>query len=317
MTGFGDIGKEAAARITAAQQQAAANAQKTAQPTDTSTFDPRESLGKRIQQYEDRLDQLSADEPTTNDNGEHDEWAAQVKLYGDLLNTAYQRYGQNKDSSQQDFSNRVAEQQQKIAYDQTNLQRASDDINRFLSGQQESHQRAQVGLQATEDRMKYGTSGGKTAFSAGDLGDVFKTWGSILGIDNNAPLIKYPGFTNMDPMGDIAKMDAANGTSGAIPQVPSLVSGAPDLGPTSSPTDSLVTQNAAASPFVNPSADVLAQRATGQIPQQGPGSLLGYQGQNFIVRPTSPIGPSPSIVQRTQQGLQQQKDRWGRVISGQ
>lgn len=176
-------------------------------------------LQTRIKTYEDKLDALQSGEPTTNENGEHDDWADQVKIYGGLLNTAYQRYGQLDNGPAKDpdhitpqaaFNNQVEED--KLKQDQ-----AQQEIDRFFKGQGESRSRAQLGLQGKEDLIKYGTSGGKTKFSYADLGAGFAKAAGLMGLGPNDTAIGYSGTTEIDPMGDMARWDADQGYSGGAP----------------------------------------------------------------------------------------------------
>jgi hypothetical protein len=132
-----------------------------------------------------------------------DNWASYAAVY----NTMNPAAGQGKDPNDvatQDFQNRIQEQTLGLAYDNTNLTKAAKDIDRFLSGQEESRARADLALQGQRELIKYGTRDGKTDFSLSDLGSGFSKLGGMMGLNPDDAFLKYSGTTWIDPAADMA-----------------------------------------------------------------------------------------------------------------
>jgi len=140
-----------------------------------------------------------------------------------------------------DFNNKLAAVQQSLDFDNTNLRQAEAALDRALSGLGESRDRATLIQQAQQQQMMYGTSNGKTSFTGADLGGGVSALARQAGIGASDPVISYPGFTTMDPEGDMARFDAQFGVSGLLPAIPGLttdrsqIPGAPGLSPNTTP----------------------------------------------------------------------------------
>lgn len=114
-------------------------------------------------------------------------------------------------------------------------------ISRILQGQQESRLRAQE----TEEQLKgaagWATQGGKTQYSAGDLGAAVAGLAKLAGIDASAPLLNFTGTRTVDPLALMAAGDEALGVGGrTLPEIPAIPRvnlpaapqyGAPGIGP--------------------------------------------------------------------------------------
>lgn len=137
---------------------------------------------------------------------------------------------------QADFENRMTQFDAAGARDQLNLRKAEDDLSRYISGLQESRNRADL-IQSTKlAASPYATEGGKRSFSANDFGGALSALAGQAGIDPNAAAISYPTTINYDPLGDMSALDSVFGVTGALPGTPSLeqngmqIPGAPDFG---------------------------------------------------------------------------------------
>lgn len=124
---------------------------------------------------------------------------------------------------QDEFNNKIAALQTSLDYDNTNLRKAETEISRALNGMAESRGRAQLIQDAQREAVKYGTTGGQTSFTAADLGGAVGSLAQQAGIGAGQSVISYPGFTTMDPEGDMARFDEQFGVSGPIPGVPGLL----------------------------------------------------------------------------------------------
>lgn len=123
---------------------------------------------------------------------------------------------------QAQFTNDVTAAREGMNWDTLNLSRASDAINRELSGMQESRQRADLNTKTALAAAPYAT-GGKTEFSPADVGALGVEAGRMAGLRPNDVAIRYPGTVTVDPAGDMAAMDAKLGVGqGALPAVPMI-----------------------------------------------------------------------------------------------
>lgn len=179
--------------------------------------------------------------------------AANMNVYNETMarfglsqyNLATQRTDRENGRRQADFENKVALGDKKLGLDQANLDSAIADLDRWVSGLQGANAAATLKQNAQQSAIKYGTTNGKTDFSANDLGGALGVLAGQAGIsDMNAPLLRYPGVQTMDPMGDIAAAQAAFGTAGAAPMIPRPTTtmadypAAPDLLPDTTPMPS-------------------------------------------------------------------------------
>jgi len=149
-----------------------------------------------------------------------------------------------------DFNNKLAAVQQSLDFDNTNLRQAEASLDRALSGLAESRDRATLIQQAQQQQMMYGTQNGKTSFTGADLGGGVSALARQAGIGAGDPVISYPGFTTMDPEGDMARFDAQFGVSGLLPSIPGLTTDrsqiptAPGLSPNDTPLPSFLLPDA-------------------------------------------------------------------------
>jgi len=145
-----------------------------------------------------------------------------------------------------DFNNKISAVTQSLSFDNTNLRQAEAAIGRALDGLTESRGRATLIQQAKEQQRMYGTSNGKTSFTGADLGGGVSALARQAGIGASDPVISYPGFTTMDPEGDMARFDERFGVTGPLPDVPGLITdpgqipGAPGLLPNDIPLPSFL-----------------------------------------------------------------------------
>jgi hypothetical protein len=188
--------------------------------TDTATTGTATSYAQLV----DRLNKLLMSPPPPGTD-EYDTWLQEVTSIGNLARSF--RPDTSEDpavaAAAADFNRRVAAVQTGLQYDSTNLAHVVADIDRFLSGKEES--RARAGLkQAQQDTVqKYGTAPGKNTFSANDLGAAFGVYADILGIDRNSQdFAKYGGTQYLDVEGDLSKYDSQFGVTGQLPTIPAM-----------------------------------------------------------------------------------------------
>jgi len=134
------------------------------------------------------------------------------------------------------FENQMSRLSAAGSRDQLSLRKAEDELGRYISGLQESRNRADL-INATKSAATpYATQGGKRSFSAADFGGALGALAGQAGLDPSAASISYPTTINFDPAGDMAGYDSALGVNGQLPGFPALESlamgipGAPDLG---------------------------------------------------------------------------------------
>lgn len=131
----------------------------------------------------------------------------------------------------QDFANRMAQLDAKIALDKVGLERASAETARALGGLQESRGRADLVTQRLIESAPYNT-GGRTTFGGGDFGAIGQLALRQAGIANPeavGDIVRYPSSVTVDPGALMAGYDRGLGVSGALPAIPSLLAGAGDI----------------------------------------------------------------------------------------
>lgn len=174
-------------------------------------------------------DAYKAEPPAVDANGdptpEHTAWEKKVALLNQSLNMVYVALGR-KDSS---FGNDIASMGEAEKVAQLGQTRGAKEIDRFLSGLQESRGRAGLIAEAKKEQRMYGTAPGKSSFSYADLGAGFAAEAKRMGIDPNSPLVNYGGTVNLDPQGDMANYDSQFGVTGAIPGMPDIGLGLGDV----------------------------------------------------------------------------------------
>lgn len=188
----------------------------------TNTQDPEQRAAALQQIWEETMamepdpnDPRYQSDPNSDYQTDYENWAKKMQLLGSMVNAA-----QNV-ASKKDTAVSQAQEQQRIglAADSNATQRSVADINRYLGIQDESTKRANLQQQAREQVMKYGTSGGKTKFSAADFGGALSALAGQAGLGANDTIIAYPGFQSMNPGADLAAYDQAGGATGPAPSV--------------------------------------------------------------------------------------------------
>jgi len=188
----------------------------------TNTQDPEQRAAALQQIWEETMamepdpnDPRYQSDPNSDYQTDYENWAKKMQLLGSMVNAA-----QNV-ASKKDTAVSQAQEQQRIglAADSNATQRSVADINRYLGIQDESTKRANLQQQAREQVMKYGTSGGKTKFTAADFGGALAALAGQAGVGANDTLISYPGFQSMNPGADLAAYDQAGGVSGPAPSI--------------------------------------------------------------------------------------------------
>lgn len=121
-----------------------------------------------------------------------------------------------------DFQNQLGSYREKLALDQANQNTGLNKIDRQLRGMTEARSRAQVSMDALQAAAPWGTSGGKTSFSANDLGGGVAGLAGKGNLNPNTPLMNFPGVQTVDPNSMFNFYDNSLGVSGQLPQVPDL-----------------------------------------------------------------------------------------------
>lgn len=134
----------------------------------------------------------------------------------DVTRTAINDENQRR---QQEFQNQNDVWDRLLGLDKMSADQASKKLDRWLSIRQEADKGAQLQQTAQQEAIKYGTSPGKSSFSARDLGGIFERMAGLAGVDPNTPMLSYPGTQTMDPMADINNAAAAMGGGGAAPML--------------------------------------------------------------------------------------------------
>jgi uncharacterized coiled-coil protein SlyX len=126
-------------------------------------------------------------------------------------------------TAQQDFENRLAELQARLAVDDITLDKASREVSRHLDTLAESRARADLTTRSLLDAAPFAT-GGKTSFSGSDLGGGISLLLNQAGIadPSRMSLLEYPTTLDIDPAALMAQGDAALGAQGQVPQIPAL-----------------------------------------------------------------------------------------------
>ena len=176
----------------------------------------------------EKLDELEDNIPPEG-TAEWEQWAESLDYYQNAYANSIALGDDPNERAQQEFDNELARTTRSLSYDTINLDKASLEIDRFLSGLQESRGRAGLIADAQRSAIDYGTSNGKTDFSPSDLGSAFESMAGTLGLDPNAPLLSYSGTTTLNPRQDMADYDRQFGVTGQIPGTPSLVTQPGDI----------------------------------------------------------------------------------------
>lgn len=167
------------------------------------------------------------------------EQANEAKYQNALNALGIQQANLVADRAQAGFNNQLTRIQSAMNLDDTRLRKAEAQINRQLSGMGESRDRASLISNTKLQAAPYATQGGKTSFSANDLGSLLGEFAAFSGVDPNSSLLNYQGTSMVDPEADMQRFDSLLGVGGALPDLPSLLSegegfaipDVPDLGP--------------------------------------------------------------------------------------
>ena len=173
---------------------------------------------------------------------------------------AMDQYDLSKDAELAKFNARISKVTAQTAIDNLNLSTATSKIARDLQGMTESRQRAQYVTESLLKAAPWATTGGKTSFSANDVGAG--ALASLVGINPNDTVMRYTGTTHIDPAGLMAAYDAKMGVgqgplasipeptvnAGMLPGDPNLPAPPSLLGPSAMPTQGAPATTAAAMP---------------------------------------------------------------------
>lgn len=164
-----------------------------------------------------------------------DQQAAIQQANDQIFKQLQQKYGLDQfqaetDRTQADFQNQMARVGASTNIDDTNLQKSSQDIDRFLSGLSESRNRADLISSTQLKAAPYTTANGKTSFTGADLGGAVSGLAAFLGLDPGQALLNYPGTVNVDPQSLLTQFDTQFGVTGEIPKSAQLIT-TPDMIP--------------------------------------------------------------------------------------
>lgn len=160
--------------------------------------------------------------------------ANEAKYQNALNSLGLQQANLVADRAQAGFNNQLTRIQTAMNLDDTRLRKAEGQINRQLSGMGESRDRASLIANTKLQAAPYATQGGKSSFSANDLGSLLGEFAAFSGVDPNSSLLSYQGTSMVDPEADMQRFDSLLGVGGALPDLPSLLSegdgfGIPDV----------------------------------------------------------------------------------------
>lgn len=123
-------------------------------------------------------------------------------------------------NAQQNFANKITGINTGLATEDRDLARAKTELGRWLDAQGVAQGDATNIQEAKKLATQWGTTGGKTAFTAADLGEGVSGLARQAGSNMAAPLLKYPGYQTFDPVGDRQASMAAMGVLNAPPLLP-------------------------------------------------------------------------------------------------
>lgn len=136
----------------------------------------------------------------------------------------YRQYtGDVNSVNQQNFTNASTNIQNSMARDNLSLSKAQQELSAWINAQDTATEDANRIQTARLEASKWGTTGGKTAFSANDLGAGLSTLAQQGGINTSVPMLNYPGVQTWDPVGDRMNSLAGMGVSNAPPVAPALL----------------------------------------------------------------------------------------------
>jgi hypothetical protein len=126
------------------------------------------------------------------------------------------------------FNAKSSEFRNQIARDELSLEQASLELSREFDGLSESRARSTLEIDTALASLPYGTVGGKTSFTGGDLGAGVMKLMEQAGIADpeSAMALNFPGYITLDAPGTLKRNDAALDVGGPLPAVPGLTTGA-------------------------------------------------------------------------------------------
>lgn len=130
--------------------------------------------------------------------------------------------GAENDRRSTQFQDKLDEVRMSLGYDEAELARSAQELDRWLAGQDVAQEDAANIAAAKQQAMSYGTTNGKSSFTGNDLGGAVAALARQGGLSGDVPLLSYPGTQTLDPVGDRLASLAAMGISNAPPQVPQL-----------------------------------------------------------------------------------------------
>lgn len=178
-------------------------------------------------------DQMDALDPTSraqvesyiaNKNIERENAFNQVLNELDLteFQVGQQSAGMENQRRSQDFQNKLESIREGINFDVLNQDTAVKKVNRQLDGMAESRSRATEAMNELMAAAPWGTSNGKTSFSANDLGAGVAGLARLGNLNPSDPLINFTGTQTVDPNAMFNFYDQQLGVTGQLPGIPDL-----------------------------------------------------------------------------------------------
>ena len=168
------------------------------------------------------------------------------------------------------FQNRMDEFKTRLGLDEMNQNTAVRQVDRQLSGLQESRGRATL-IQDALDKAAGWATGGKTSFTPADFGQAMSVIAQFGGIAPDMPFLKFPGTRRVDPAALLTAQDEALGVTGQLPQIPNLLTSASGI--PSSPQLLAMPTNVPS--FIRPTPPVQLPVPTASPPQRTLSEILG------------------------------------------
>lgn len=141
-------------------------------------------------------------------------------------NTAITQANSAKNS---DFNNQMTQFNSGLSFDTANQARARAKVDTWMKAQDVSSADQKAQQDAQDQAVKWGTSNGKTDFSANDLGGLAQRYAQLLGIPADTPMLRYPGYQTMDPVAQRLASLQAMGVDNAPPSTPDLMTHYQDI----------------------------------------------------------------------------------------
>ena len=242
-------------------------------------------------QIQARIQALMASPPSVEDFEAYSFWLEELNTMAGLARSLKPETASGEDpataAAAAEFNRKIAAVNASLGFDNTNLSRAIADIDRFLSGKEDSRARATLKQAQTDAVTRYGTAPGKNTFSANDLGAAFGVYADIFGVDRNSQdFAKYSGTQYLDVEGDLARNDARIGATGEMPKIPPLTTQTGTI-----PVPSAPAASATALPGQGTAVGVKPPPTQSVIPGLQDVGLVGPNGGSPA--PAPPFGTAP------------------------